>query len=101
MGVVMRDIRKIKKIVRGALSGDFDNIKIIDVQIREDTDANDDEILRVYVIFEGIPKDEDVEKLSGAVRRVRPELSKLEESAFPLFSFISKVDAGDRNFEAA
>ncbi|NJO37133.1 MAG: hypothetical protein HC871_05305 [Rhizobiales bacterium] len=98
----MRDIKRIKEVVRGALADDFDNIKIIDIQVREDTDANDDDILRVFVIFEGTPKDEDVEKLSGAVRRVRPELrSKLDESAFPLFSFISKVDAGDRNFEAA
>jgi hypothetical protein len=98
----MRDIKRIKEIVRGTLDDDFDNIKIIDVQVREDSDADDNDILRVYVIFEGTPKDKDVEKLSGAVRRLRPELlDELKESAFPLFSFISKGDARGRNFEAA
>jgi hypothetical protein len=50
--------------------------------------------LRIDVIFEGRPKDIDIKKLSGVVRHVRPRLTDIGEEAFPLFSFISKGDAG-------
>ena len=97
----MRDVNKIAKIVRKALTADFDKIKIVEVIIREELGSDGEEILRVYVIFEGAPKDIDTSKLSSAVRQVRPKLTEIGESAFPLFSFIAKSDVGAGKFEPA
>lgn len=97
----MRDVKKIAKIVEKTLAADFDKVKILEVTVREELDADGDEILRVYVIFKGAPKDIDTRKLSAAVRNVRPKLSEIGESAFPLFSFIAKSDVGAGKFEPA
>ena len=95
----MRDLGKIAKVVRDTLAADFDKVKIIDVRVREDIDFDGSEILRVDVIFEGTPKDIDARKLTGAVRHVRPKLHDIGETAFPLFSFISKGDWGAGRLE--
>jgi hypothetical protein len=90
----MRDtkqIHQIKKVVKEALAADFDNLKIVDVRIQEDVDADGEELLRIEVIFEGAPK-LDARKISGAIRYLRPKLTAIKETAFPLLSFISGAD---------
>jgi hypothetical protein len=97
-----RNFARIAKIVSETLAADFRKAKIIDVRVREDRDFDGAEILRVDVLFEGSPADLDAGKLSGAVRNVRPRLvSEAGETAFPLFSFISKSDLGAERFEPA
>lgn len=94
-------MEQIADIVRDTLTTDFQKIQISDVQVREDVDSDGDRILHVYVIFEGAPKHADIRKLSGAVRHVRPKLTEVGETAFPLFSFISREDVGAGKFEPA
>ncbi len=96
----MRDMKKIAKIVKEVLASDFDNIKIIEVRVRDDLDSEGEEVLRVDVIFEGARKDVDVARLTGAVRHVRLKLYEADERAFPVISFISKKDAGVSEFVA-
>lgn len=97
----MRDLKKVAKVVRETLAADFDKVKIIDVRVRDETDSDGDEVLRVEVIFEGTQKDIDALKLTGAVRQVRPLLREMNENAFPLFSFISKRDWGAERLKSA
>lgn len=97
----MRDMKKIAKVVRETLAADFEKVKIIDVRIHDELDSDGDAVLRVDVIFEGTPKDVDAQKLSGAVRHIRPKLNAIGEMAFPLFSFISKGDWGEGRFKSA
>lgn len=98
----MRDMRKIAKVVRRALASEFKGTRILDVRISEDRDLDGDEILRVDVLFEGVPNDIDTIKFSGFVRSIRPRLLRdADELAFPLFSFIAKDDVGAEKFEAA
>jgi len=85
---------EIGKIVQDVLSQSFDNLEIATVHVREETDDQGDEILRVFVVFNGSQKDKDVSQLSGIVREVRPKLRDSGVTAFPLFSFLSKKDAG-------
>ncbi|HET7413546.1 MAG TPA: hypothetical protein VFJ18_12890 [Pararhizobium sp.] len=94
-------IRQIAEIVSDTLRADFDKARILDVRVFSDEDSDGDDVLRIEVVFEGAQKDVDARKLSGAIRHVRPKLSHIGEEAFPLFSFISKGDAGARNFEPA
>ena len=87
---VDRDLDEVTKVVKKVLAKDFRDVVVEEVRVFEDLDTDGDEILRVYVVFDGKPNDLDAGKLSGLVRHVRPELEKIKEEAFPLFSFISK-----------
>lgn len=97
----MRDMKNIAKIVKDVLASDFENIKIVEVRVRDDLDTDGEEVLRVDVLFEGAPKDLKAGSLVGAVRRVRPRLIEAKERAFPVFSFISNKELSAGAFEAA
>lgn len=96
IGFNMQNSKRIEKAVKETLSSHFDHIHILDINIRKDVDADGDDVLRIDVVFEGSPKDLDVAKLTGTVRKLRPKLDKIEESAFPLLSFISAADYNAR-----
>lgn len=97
------DEKKMSEMIVGILSKSFDEVKILDVKIHKEVDSDDDEVLRIDVLFEGTRKNVDARKLAGAVRQVRPRLiEEFKERAFPLFSFISQGDVGgQRKFEPA
>lgn len=97
----MRDTGKIEEIVRDALAADFEKIRVSDVQVREEVDSDGDDILHVYVVHDKAPRHSDIRRLVGAVRHVRPKLMEVGETAFPLFSFISRDDVGAEEFEPA
>lgn len=87
-----KPITKIEKIVRDSLSGHFDHIRILKIDVQKDVNADGDKVLRIFVVFEGSPRDLDISKLTGTVRRLRPKLDEIDESALPLLSFVSKAD---------
>ena len=97
----MNELEKIAKAIKAKLTSEFKHSKIAKVRVREDEDTSGDAILLVDVIFEGSPKDVDARELSSAVRLVRPALTSMGVTAFPLFSFISKSDAGAGKLEPA
>ena len=97
----MEKVDLIAKIVKKILDGDFKDAKILKVNVRNDEDINGEKILRVDVIFEGAAKNIKSASVAGVVRRVRPKLFEQNETAFPVFSFISKSEIGEKHFEAA
>lgn len=70
----------------------FNHVRVSDVRVREDTDFDGDDLLRIDVIFEGTSKDPDAKKLAGFIRRLRPRLEQIHEPALPLLSFISRAE---------
>ena len=89
----MHDNKKflqVADIIKKTIQCDFKGVTIIDVQVHNELDSDGNDMLRIEVIFEGTPKDIDARLLAGAVRHLRPQLSKVGETAFPLFSFIAK-----------
>ena len=89
-----RDVRKLEEIIRSKLATEYERLKVVNVRVHEDADFEDDDFIYVDVVFEGPLQDTDAGALSGVVRKVRPALFENDESAFPVFSFISKDDAG-------
>lgn len=87
-------IADVRKVILDTLSADFDSVKIVDVNVQTRSVDEDGYTLEVQVIFEGKPKDLDASEVSGAVRHVRPKLREIGENAFPLFSFVTKGEAG-------
>jgi hypothetical protein len=92
----MQHIELIKKIVKDTLAGHFDHVRILRINVKKELDSEGEDLLKIDVIFEGAAKDLDYSKLSGTVRLLRPKLDKIDESAFPLLSFISKTDYESR-----
>jgi hypothetical protein len=92
-----RAAEKIKSVVKGTLNRGFEkvgNMRIVSVYVDEDMDRDGERVLKIYVVFDGVPKARDVNIMSGAVGQIRPKLAKIGETAFPLISYISKAEAG-------
>lgn len=85
----------VAKAVLDILSADFGNIKIVDVRVLDRAESDDENTLEIQVVFDGKSKDLDARKVAAAVRHVRPKLAEMGENAFPIFSFITKGDAGN------
>lgn len=82
----------VRKVIENTLSKLFDNTHIQEIILKGDIDSDGDRVLKVDVIFSGSLKHSDVEKMTGAVRLLRPKLNEIHESAFPILSFISQSD---------
>lgn len=87
------DMKKVEKHIKEVLSKDFSGVQIVRVHVEDDVSYEDDEILRVEVIFQGKAKDIQPGFLSRAIRKVRPALADFDLLAFPMMSFISEQDA--------
>jgi len=83
---------RIATIVADTLGRHFENIKIIHVDVAKDRDRDDEEILRIQVVFDGVVKAKDAANIAGAARRLRPALEEIDADIFPLLSFVSKLD---------
>lgn len=98
----MRDFEKIARIVEDTATPVFGSVRILGVKAALGHDADGDEILRIKVLYDGIPDDVDIKGVSGLVRMLRPKLFALAgESAFPVISYISNAEDGVEYFAAA
>jgi hypothetical protein len=88
----MRDLTPVKQAVNETFSRLFSHVRVCDVRVREDTDFDGEDILRIDVIYEGTYKDLDAKKLAGFIRHLRPRMEQIHEPALPLLSFISRAD---------
>ena len=98
----MRNLDKIRDIIRELVASELAPVKVLDVSVEESIDGDGDEYLRIRTLYDGVPKDLDYNRVVGIVRLLRPRLLELAgESAFPVISYISKDDLGERQFAAA
>jgi hypothetical protein len=88
------DMGVVRQVILDALSADFGSVNIVDVRVMDRIESDDGATLQIQVVFEGKPKDLDAAEVSGAVRHVRPKLKEIGEYGFPLFSFLTKSEAG-------
>lgn len=86
------DMKEVEKHIKEILSKDFSGVEILRVHVEDDLSFEDDEILRIEVIFQGKAKDIQPSFLSRAIRKVRPALADHDLLAFPMMSFISEQD---------
>jgi hypothetical protein len=88
----MRDFTAVKQAASETFSFLFSHVRVCDVRVREDTDFDGEDILRIDVIYDGTVKDLDGKKLAGFIGHLRPKLKQIHEPALPLLSFISRAD---------
>ncbi len=87
----------IEEIIRRLLETKFDNVNIRSVKV--DDDEEDENLLRVQVVFDSDAGGMDGKRVSGFLRSLRPALSAERENRFPVISFMSQSDR--ENFAGA
>lgn len=90
----------IKKIVLKALSERFQGVKIVDVQIEAEDYIDGDRVLRISVVFDSKNEQIDSSATASVLRDLIPKFNEVEETGFPLMSYISKSELGNRKAEA-
>ena len=89
----MADERKVERIVCAVLKDVFGADRIGDVHVVRALGWDDDEILRIYAVFNGAEEQFDATLAYDVVRHMRSRLlEELTEDAFPVMSYISKSD---------
>jgi hypothetical protein len=86
------DAAKLAKVIFEALKDDFAKAHIVEVRVLDRVEYDDDDALKIEVIFDGAQKDLDPRKVAGAVRQLRPKLHAVGEDSFPLLYFVYKGD---------
>ena len=75
-------------IVREVLRQQFDDLRLVSVEVEEGHDAGGDPVLDVIVVYEADERELDVSKVVGFVRHLRPALWKIGEDRFPVVSYV-------------
>ena len=88
----MAEKGNLESIIEAVLKDVFGAAQIEDVYVVHTVDADGDDILRIYVAFNGTEDQFDAKAASGVVRHMRPRLSELHEDAFPIISYLSSKD---------
>ena len=86
----MADANEVRE-VQALLARRLGDLRITDIKIEEDTDADGDSVLRVVVVYDAANKF-NASKLSGLLRSLRPALGEHGEARFPVMSFVSRKD---------
>lgn len=90
---------KIRKLIESIVRERFPDAKILSVSIQDPSEYDEDDFIRVLVVFESKSGVLDAAATSGIVRHVRPKLHELGEDRFPIMSFIaaSEMKKGARS----
>ena len=89
----MAENQELENTIREVLGDVFGAALIGDVHVVRTFNEDDEEILLVYVVFNGTEEQFDAALASGVVRRMRPRLLEaLTEDAFPVISYLSSSD---------
>ncbi len=86
----MEHHQAIEAVIRRLLETKFENVSIRSVKVCDDEE--DDNLLRVQVVFDSDAKDMDGKRVSSFLRSLRPALSAERETRFPVISFMSQSD---------
>lgn len=94
----MAENETLEQLVDKTVREHFTNAEIISVDVREDTEYEDDEILRITVLFSNEKKLLGPELRLKFLSILRPKLEEIDVHAFPVMRYIPQVE-GDPRFQ--
>lgn len=83
------------RVIRDLVRETMQDVTVTDIEISEDTDQDDDQILRVLIIYDDVKPGTVGRKAVGLTRGLRRKLAELSEERFPLVEFVSVADYTD------
>jgi hypothetical protein len=93
--------QSLEDVVAAVVIARFAHSIVDHVSVAPDVDSDGEPILRVMVVFADDISELDMRELAGIVRHVRPALLEHQETAFPIFRFLTKRDWNRLRHEAA
>ncbi|MGB7317851.1 MAG: hypothetical protein WBC85_07780 [Planktotalea sp.] len=84
---------EVREVVANLVTERFPDATILSIEITRDFDADDDEIMKVKVVFATETDRLDARATSSFLRYLRPKLSEVGVSMFPVMSFLSGNEA--------
>lgn len=81
------------------MASQFPKVKVVSV-LMEEREEDDDMILEIKVIMVADKDDFDPDRIPDFLTRITPKIMAAKDP-FPVFSFISKTDWGNRKTAAA
>lgn len=85
---------KTRSAIEAAIRAHFRNTDIISIDMEEIEGAEGDALLKVTIVYETRSGLIDAKRASKLGVQLRPSLEEHDIMAFPIFSFISKAEAG-------
>lgn len=83
---------EVRDVVANLVTERFPGANILSIEIAEDVDFDGDEIMKVKVFFATETDRLDAKATSSFLRYLRPKLSEVGVSMFPVMSFLSGKD---------
>lgn len=83
---------EVREVVANLVTERFPDATILSIEITSDLDSDDDEIMKVKVVFATETDRLDARATSSFLRHLRPKLSEVGVSMFPVMSFLSGSD---------
>jgi ribosomal protein S3AE len=83
---------EVRDIVANMVTERFPDATILSIETTGDVDTDDDEIMKVKVVFATETERLDARATSSFLRYLRPKLSEVGVSTFPVMSFLSGND---------
>jgi hypothetical protein len=96
-----REAKNIRDLLWPVVERELGGLKIVALNLQRDTDRDGDPVLLITVVFDDRKKDLNPKVISGMVRKVRPTLLDLGESAFPVFTYVGRSELGKIKPDAA
>ena len=88
--VVVENVRTVVKTALAELFPDDFIFDPIAVEVR--TDQDDDEYLKIHIVFEGASERITPDLSGGLIRHIRPQLAELGFTGVPCWSFVEKSE---------
>jgi len=79
---------RLKDVVQTVVPDQFQDLGIVDINIRPEIDDDGDLYFFIRVIFDAEAKWPETEIRVGLIRHVLPEMEKMEIDGFPIISFV-------------
>ena len=90
----MMNQAELKSTVEAVVRENIHSGRIVDVIVSRDEDDRDGDYITVYVVYDKVKRLDPAETLTMR-RLLRDRLLDLDETGFPVISFIIKSEAGD------
>lgn len=84
--------REATDAVRHLATERLSDAKIVGIDVTADRGYDDDEILRITVVYDSPDERLHTDGTVGFVRHLRPRLEEMGLTMFPVMSFVSKAD---------
>ena len=85
---------RLKSEIEGIVRKEIHSADVTNISVSEGTGADDEQIIRVDIVFDNKSRLVDAQESIKVMREVRERLEKIGEDRFPVVYYVAKSEAG-------